>query len=60
MQALFLHCYFASQPIRTEGQPQCDAMKFKLLHAQRLLEGNATENCEVIDENAKNLKALSQ
>ncbi len=37
-----------------------DVMKFKLHHAQRVLEGIATENYEVITENAKQLKVLSQ
>jgi hypothetical protein len=37
-----------------------DVMRFKLLHAQRVLEGIATENYEVIADNAKKLKALSQ
>jgi len=35
-------------------------VKFKLHHAQRMLEGIATENYEVIADNAKKLKALSQ
>jgi len=37
-----------------------DVMKFKLHHAQRVLEGIATENFEIIGDNTKKLKALSQ
>ncbi|MEO6181615.1 MAG: hypothetical protein ABIP71_00605, partial [Verrucomicrobiota bacterium] len=37
-----------------------EVMKFKLHYAQRVLEGIATENFEVIAENAKQLKGLSQ
>ena len=37
-----------------------DVMKFKLHHAQRVLEGIATENFEVIADNAEKLKKLSK
>ncbi len=49
--------------IRIHSEPTVstkDVMKFKLHHAQRVLEGIATENYDVIAENAKQLKLLSQ
>lgn len=47
------------------GQPQADVstseiMKMKLDHAQRVLEGIATENYELILANAQKLSRLSQ
>ncbi len=53
----------AAAPLRSRSEPKTstkDVMKFKLLHAQRVLEGIATENYDVIAENSKQLKALSQ
>ena len=50
-------------PVRSQSEPgrtTKDVMKFKLHHAQRVLEGITMENYEVIAENAKQLKTLSQ
>ena len=60
---LMLALLFAAIPFRSQSEPKVstkDVMKFKLHHAQRVLEGIATENYEVIADNAKKLKALSQ
>ncbi len=54
---------FGAAPLRSQSEPKVstkDVMKFKLHHAQRLLEGIATENYQVIADSAKELKALSQ
>ena len=61
--SLMLAVFFSAFPIRTQSEPNVstkDVMKFKLHHAQRVLEGIATENYEVIADNAKKLKGLSQ
>ena len=60
---LTLVLFFTTAPIRSQSEPKTstkDVMKFKLHHAQRVLEGMATENYEVLADNAKKLKALSQ
>jgi len=60
---LILMLFFAAIPIRSQSGPKVstkDVMKFKLSYAQRVLEGIATENYEVIADSAKKLKALSQ
>jgi hypothetical protein len=60
---LILALFFTVIPIRSQSGPKVntkDVMKFKLHHAQRVLEGIATENYEVMADNAKKLKVLSQ
>lgn len=61
--SLILAVLFSAIPIYSQQGPKSDTkdvMKFKLHHTQRVLEGIATENYEVIADNAKKLKALSQ
>ena len=63
LSGLALALSFAATPICSQSEPKVstrDVMKFKLHHAERVLEGIATENYEVIADNAKKLKALSQ
>jgi hypothetical protein len=52
---------FVAASARSQSEPKVstkDIMKFKLPHAQRVLEGIATENYEVVADKAKKLKAL--
>jgi uncharacterized protein (DUF2461 family) len=61
--SLLIALFLTTISLHSEIEPKVstkDAMRFKLHHAQRVLEGIVTENYEVVADNAKKLKGLSQ
>ncbi|MFN7141026.1 MAG: hypothetical protein ACK4UN_16975 [Limisphaerales bacterium] len=57
--ALSLLAIFAAYKSHAQNTTK-EAMRFKLHYAQRVLEGIATENYELIGDNAQRLRRLSQ